>query len=454
MRKVTLALLVFLSLIIGTVWAETAYEEVAPVIGDSSDIPAPSTTSSESDTPPPNQLVESQPVPENPGPPVNPDWTWEKIKVSNIKQVAGSEYEYTLTRDNGRWKIVYGAEARMAYGTPGADYEQIAFDPRTQTLYLRFTSICTRGKDQSATDCSCTRGLMSEANRQKGYTLCSSAFKTPRLGVVEGLSAGISTVLFGVFGSTSIVYWTDTDAVLAAAKEADLLNAINKTHYSLYKSAFSSALNAPDQMRIFIASARRTGYDPDDLASEGEKLLPLLMKNEEDAERISREKRYRSSFSAAKTSQQWRTFIEQYQNLDPDHLIPRAQEQLKLAEASEKRFAAQVAREEKDRRAQLMAAMRKIGTTICSYGTGDRKEYIGYVALLNKPLYETTQGESVIQGFIEDHRDGRIKITISNMRHRSANSAGWVNLELVSYKGNSLKNGSVIWDDMDAWSPC
>lgn len=421
--------------------ATTPQTDSKPAIDvDPKQAESPPITAASTQSPSPETMVYPQ---------VNPNWTFDKIKVSRLKayQTDKSPFEYALTQVDGKWKLLSDADqASKTYRDPKAEFEAIGFDPDKQTLYMIFKASCEKGRYKSTTECSCVRGLMAGERRSKGYNLCASSFKTPSVGVVEGLSAGIATLMFGLAGTTSIVYQIDADAILSAAKEVDLVNAINKTAYEGYRAGYKAAMNDFAKMKHFVDGLKRFKYDPDNLAPEAEKKLSELAYAAEDVKKAAWQKQYTESFAAAKTLAQLTTFIEKYGTNDPDQLVPKAQDQWKIADAAERKSGEEM-------RARNRESMRKIGVAICHRSSGIRSEYSGFV-FAGKPAYVSKDGEIEMQGFVEDYRDDRIKISISGLRHKATRESRWEPLDTIDYKGNYVKIGIAIWDEIDLWEPC
>jgi len=298
---------------------------------------------------------------------INPDWTWDKISVSVIKTTQGGSFNYALTKQDGKWVIVRGDDSRKAFATEAASFERLSFDSSTMKLSVRFDNLCQLGQHQSNIICSCARGLISESNRKNGYTLCSSELKTAAVNPFSAIgSIAASVMTLGT--STSIWYKLDEDSILAAAKEANLLDAINRDNYERYLADFQKAQQSSKTIKTFIAKVRSTNYDPDNLADTGEKMLSMLTKREED-EALAKTKRdadealdkqvakYRLDFENASSARQLQDFIDQYQQFDPNNLVSQAKKKLVIAVAEEKKAAEQSRREAIARQNALLARL-------------------------------------------------------------------------------------------------
>lgn len=170
--------------------------------------------------------------------------------------------------------------------------------------------------------------------------MCTSQLKTPSVGAINGLSTALGTVLYGWTGTTSVVYRVDSEALLAAAKDADLISAANKMYYNDYRKKYADAIGDTRRLNLFIQTYRDS-YDPDNLVSEANKQLLALEEKSAAEKEQARLHAYRQSFQAASDAAQLRTFILTYGKYDPDNLLPQAKDKLPRAEKEEAKVVAE-----------------------------------------------------------------------------------------------------------------
>jgi len=283
-------------------------------------------------------------------------WSWEKLTVNPVKTTAGTEYTYEFTKRDGKWVIVRGIEATAAFDDGAESFERIAFNPESLQLSLRYDKICTMGQFKSDSRCSCARGLISEASRKGGYTLCSSELKKAVVNPAFALTAGLAAFLT-LGTSTSIVYEPDSAAILAVAREADLLKAASQDRRTRYAMDYQRARQSSNSLGSFVEMAKRSQYDPDNVLPEAERLLPELRgREDEEARKLAAQREldaYRQTFKTAATASDWQGFVVKYANADPDNLLPSARKNMAAAKRVEIQAAAKVAVELK--LAQLQA---------------------------------------------------------------------------------------------------
>lgn len=267
-------------------------------------------------------------------------WTWDKVKISNSKDLRPSTFSYVVTKRDGKWEVL------GEFGKVRADLESdekreiISFNPESATLHAAYTATCSKGTLKSQTECSCAKGVFGETREKHGYQLCTSEFKTVSGGAINALSTILGTAQGLVVGTTSVVYRVDMNALLAATRETGLLDMINAKFYQDYYVAnFSSSKGAVDKLQKFIKVATTSGYDPDRLVPEAEKQISELKEKAAIEKKEKQLQAYRRSFDTATTSSDIRTFIQRYTDNDPDLLIPKANEKLRIAEAADAREA-------------------------------------------------------------------------------------------------------------------
>lgn len=192
-------------------------------------------------------------------------WTINDIRISDTRNITNPDkmnYEYFIRKNEGKWEITHQANLN------DDQYESIKFDSRNKTFLLGFSQQCSKGNIQSSTECSCPKGLMSKSRKNNGYSLCTSAFRTPSIGVINAASTTLTTALTFWTGTTIVVYKVDTDAIRDAVKEAGIIDAINDEYYHIYQTAFNQAKSSY-ALASFI-STYKNKFDPDGLVEQAE----------------------------------------------------------------------------------------------------------------------------------------------------------------------------------------
>jgi hypothetical protein len=259
------------------------------------------------------------------------------IKPSNY-----APFTFQIIRKDSKWQRVENES------TDNEQVEILGIDPQRKTVWLIFKNGCTGAPaDQT---CQCLKGLTGESRRKNGYQLCTSNFKTFSANakiVGTTVLAPLSLILGGNLYTSERV---DLDAVLAAAKEANLLDVINQRYHDEYKNALTQ--NSPSLVRLrrAVNTYKAAQYDPDTLIPAAEKQIADMQLTEADAEKTRFHEKYRKTFSNASSSEQWRSFVATYGNNDPDQLIPGAKEKLEIAEIQEEKARKQKAEQQEEQR--------------------------------------------------------------------------------------------------------
>jgi len=235
-----------------------------------------------------------------------------------------------LRRVDGRWSVVNISDKSELISN--GEIEAIDFYPHSSLFKIAFTNTCAVDKgDTSENQCTCVGGVLGLLPRSKsGYTLCESSFKTPSKSSGAIALSILQSGLAALYGSTSIINETDTDAVSQALTEADVLGKLNSKYYGIYLSDFSK-MDSIDAASNFILKYKGK-YDPDELVAKAEAIGVELR---ESAVKKSRLLAYREAFAKSISSSDYKKFIEKYQNDDPEGFIPQARKNMKIAEADE-----------------------------------------------------------------------------------------------------------------------
>jgi putative hemolysin len=152
--------------------------------------------------------------------------------------------------------------------------------------------------------------------------------------------------------------------------------------------------------------------------------------------------------------------INQFNNNDPDNLIPKAKERLASLKAAESTRVSALLAERKKQQAIEEAAIqarkerKNIGDQICMNTQGTVEQDTGYI-VLGQRQYRSITGNTRIVGFVESIAGKKIQLRISGINF-TGNDGSTKSLDSFSNfnGGSTLKINSVIWDSIYSWDGC
>jgi hypothetical protein len=165
-----------------------------------------------------------------------------------------------------------------------------------------------------------------------GYLECNSIFFSANLGgtvagtVLRGVfSLGILTATDAATGNTGFSVSFDQAAFDKAVAESGAIHLAKDTiSYQDYIASFEAAKSSR-QWQAFI-SKHKDSYDPDSLVLLAEQRLMEAIEREAERDKTL----YRQAFNSASSINELQSFIDRYSQNDPENLIPRANDKLKL----------------------------------------------------------------------------------------------------------------------------
>lgn len=201
-----------------------------------------------------------------------------------------------------------------------------------------------------------------EKDQRPRYNPCDSklAYTSDRGKALLGnlmmfLEANPATLKQGTGYAVSV----DKDKILALLTETDGIAAAKRF-------ARQTRFDQADTVEKILAFMERyKNDDPDGLVPRAEAKIPDIEKTA----RARQLAQYRNQFQEARTSADFRVFIERYASDDPERLIPRATQRLGAAEAEVHRKSAE--RDEHDRKAKVaeMERQRREAANLASWRT-------------------------------------------------------------------------------------
>lgn len=192
-------------------------------------------------------------------------WTMANMSTGHQHNLHPAGRVLRIKLDQGRWRLAGQDEANDE-----DDTQEVITVTADNVIVPTFSANCKKGQIPSDTECSCTRGTLGMSRKNNGYTLCTSHFKTVSAGVMNAATTAVATLLYGITGSTSIVYKVDTEAMLNAFKEAGALDLLNQDYHARYLDSFKR-IQTTDGATRFIRSYEGV-YDPEQLVPKAQAL--------------------------------------------------------------------------------------------------------------------------------------------------------------------------------------
>ena len=271
----------------------------------------------------------------------------DKLRIQNST--------FLIQRIDSKWQIANNDDLKSL---ENQDVERLFIDLQNKKIFVLFDTACKYVKNDGI-ECDCIKLLGKELTasrtiKQLGqlYNICTSNFKdiTHEFGMFDRTALSSST------GRFTALYRINVNAVLSAAKEANLLDLINKRYYDEYKNSLTDQ-SVPIKKLMWLVTQYKN-YDPDNLIPAANRRIDYLQNEEAEHNKKLFLEKCHNDFTKASSSQDWLSFISTYTGNDPDQLIPKAKEKFKLAEAREAKEA-KLAEAQQHKAAFELAAWRK-----------------------------------------------------------------------------------------------